>query len=137
MGWRSWRAKGDQRVGHPGQRQALAGVAVGGGGPGTDRLGRRGAAGRQGIGPAATEILHDGFHGAVDLEALPNQIPERDERAPEAFVKADRVALEPVGQGDQGEEADEEREQLGEREVGTQRGWRRLSSRKHPAKLKG
>jgi len=128
--------QGGQPIRHPGQRQAAAGGAEAGGGPGTDRLGGRSAVADQRIGPAPAEVLHDGCHRAVGLEALPDHGPEGDEGTPEAFVETHRVMREPVGQGGQGEETGEEREHLREGDLRARRRGRGLSSRKHPARLK-
>ena len=72
---------------HPAQGQALAGVAVGGGGAGAQTGGNSFAGSAQAVSPTSAGVFDDRIERGVQMEALPEEVPERDERRPKAVVE--------------------------------------------------
>ena len=66
------------------QRQALAGIAVGGRCDGAEFFGQPRA---QGVGPSAARIAEDFVERVVALEALKNQIPEGNDGTEEPLIE--------------------------------------------------
>ncbi|OLE96554.1 MAG: hypothetical protein AUG75_19050 [Cyanobacteria bacterium 13_1_20CM_4_61_6] len=89
--------------------QALAGVAIGGGGGGRELAGKARA---QGVGAAVAGVGQGGLQAVVRIEALKEQIPEGDQRREEPLVEALGLEGGESGQGAGGQQLEEEGQQL-------------------------
>ena len=99
---------------HPAQGQALAGVAVGGGGAGAQTGGNSFAGSAQAVSPTSAGVFDDRIERGVQMEALPQKVPERDQGRPKAVVKtaAARRGARPGLAHGLGQETGEQRQEL-------------------------
>src|SRR2546422_3160632 len=103
------------------QRQALAGIAEGGGGLGLELLGEGSfAAGAEAVCAALLGILQDMAKAVIIAEALEDKVPQRDPRRKGPLVKGFLGERKPGGQQGGGQKLAEAAQELAGAKAGAQ-----------------